>query len=327
MVPQLEELRKEGEAGQRKINQYTRYGTIVLAIVQSTGHRAYSRAQRLGSGLVLEPGLGLPMTAMITLTTGTAFIMWLGEQITERGLGNGISMIIFAGIVAGLPGIGGLFELVRTGAMSTPVSLLLVAVVVAGHHRGVVFVERAQRRIPIHYAKRMVGNKMYGGQSSHLPLKVNMAGVIPPIFALALLLPGHAAAVRYRRRSCLAEGPVSALSPGQPIYVTVYVGDDHLLLLLLHGRSFQPVEVADNLKKQNAFIPGIRPGKPTADYIDRMLDAHHAGRRGVRRRRLHGARVPAPQVPRAVLLRRHLDDDRGWRHDGLHGQVQNYLIF
>ncbi|MCU0968163.1 MAG: preprotein translocase subunit SecY [Rubrivivax sp.] len=270
VVPTLEALKKEGEAGRRKITQYTRYGTLVLALFQSLG---IALALEGSPGLVLNPGFGFRMTAVISLVAGTMFLMWLGEQITERGLGNGISILIFAGIVAGLPSaIGGLFELVRTGAMSIIVSLFIIALVIAVTYV-VVFVERGQRKILVNYAKRQVGNKVYGGQSSHLPLKLNMSGVIPPIFASSIiLLPATAVGwfatgegVRWLRDLA------AALSPGQPIYVLLYAGMIVFFCFFYTALVFNSRETADNLKKSGAFIPGIRPGEQTARHIDRIL--------------------------------------------------------
>ncbi|HMQ73052.1 MAG TPA: preprotein translocase subunit SecY [Rubrivivax sp.] len=270
VVPTLEALKKEGEAGRRKITQYTRYGTLVLALFQSLG---IALALEGSPGLVINPGFGFRMTAVVSLVAGTMFLMWLGEQITERGLGNGISLLIFASIVAGLPSaIGGLFELVRTGAMSIIVSLLIIALVILVTY-GVVFVERGQRKILVNYAKRQVGNKVYGGQSSHLPLKLNMAGVIPPIFASSIiLLPATVVGwfatgegVRWLRDLA------SALSPGQPIYVLLYAGMIVFFCFFYTALVFNSRETADNLKKSGAFIPGIRPGEQTARHIDRIL--------------------------------------------------------
>jgi preprotein translocase subunit SecY len=273
VVPQLEELRKEGESGQRKINQYTRYGTIVLSAVQSTGIALFLEGLNGSEGgqygdVVADPGWGFRLITMISLTTGTAFIMWLGEQITERGLGNGISLIIFAGIVAGLPD-----ALFQTGAQVKigqiqPIDLLLVTAIVMAVTAVIVFFERAQRRIPIQYAKRMVGRKMYGGQSSHLPLKVNAAGVIPPIFASSLLMfPGTLASLNVPGADYLNQ----ILVPGDWRWTLIYVVMIIFFCFFYTAIQFQPVQVADNLKKQNAFIPGIRPGKATADFIDTVM--------------------------------------------------------
>jgi preprotein translocase subunit SecY len=270
VVPSLEALKKEGEAGRRKITQYTRYGTLFLAIFQSLG---IALALEGSQGLVLSPGFGFRMTAVVSLVAGTMFLMWLGEQITERGLGNGISILIFAGIVAGLPSaIGGLFELVRTGAMSIIASLFICAVVV-GVTFVVVFVERGQRKILVNYAKRQVGNKVYGGQSSHLPLKLNMSGVIPPIFASSIILLPATIVGWFATGEGMRwlKDISSALSPGQPIYVMLYAGMIVFFCFFYTALVFNSRETADNLKKSGAFIPGIRPGDQTAKYIDRIL--------------------------------------------------------
>ena len=270
VVPTLEALKKEGEAGKRKITQYTRYGTLVLALFQSLG---IALALEGTQGLVLSPGFGFRVTAVTSLVAGTMFLMWLGEQITERGLGNGISILIFAGIAAGLPSaIGGLFELVRTGSMSILASLFILTLVVLVTY-AVVFVERGQRKILVNYAKRQVGNKVYGGQSSHLPLKLNMSGVIPPIFASSIiLLPATIVgwfatgdSVRWLRDIS------AALSPGQPIYVLLYAAMIVFFCFFYTALVFNSRETADNLKKSGAFIPGIRPGDQTAKHIDRIL--------------------------------------------------------
>ena len=270
VVPSLEALKKEGEAGRRKITQYTRYGTLLLGVFQSLG---IALALEGSPGLVLAPGFGFRVTCVVSLVAGTMFLMWLGEQITERGLGNGISILIFGGIVAGLPSaIGGLFELVRTGAMSIAACLFIVAVVVLVTF-AVVFVERGQRKILVNYAKRQVGNKVYGGQSSHLPLKLNMSGVIPPIFASSIiLLPAtivgwFATGDGLRWLKDLAGG----LSPGQPVYVMLYAAMIVFFCFFYTALVFNSRETADNLKKSGAFIPGIRPGEQTAKYIDKIL--------------------------------------------------------
>jgi preprotein translocase subunit SecY len=270
VVPTLEALKKEGESGRRKITQYTRYGTLGLAIFQSLG---IAIALEGSAGLVISPGMGFRLTAVVSLVAGTMFLMWLGEQITERGLGNGISIIIFAGIAAGLPSaIGGLFELVRTGAMSIVASIFILFIVVAVTYV-VVFVERGQRKILVNYAKRQVGNRVYGGQSSHLPLKINMSGVIPPIFASSIiLLPATAV-------SWFATGDgfvwlkdlAALLAPGQPIYVMLYAAAIVFFCFFYTALVFNSRETADNLKKSGAFIPGIRPGEQTAKHIDRIL--------------------------------------------------------
>ena len=273
VVPMFEQMKKEGEAGRRKITQYTRYGTLGLALFQSLGIAVALESQ---AGLVLSPGFGFRMTAVVSLTAGTMFLMWLGEQITERGLGNGISILIFAGIAAGLPSsIGGLLELVRTGAMGIPAAIFIVLVVAAVSYF-VVFVERGQRKILVNYARRQVGNKVYGGQSSHLPLKLNMAGVIPPIFASSIiLLP--ATAVNWFSGSGESwfsrtlKDIASTLTPGQPIYVMLYAGAIIFFCFFYTALVFNSRETADNLKKSGAFIPGIRPGDNTARHIDKIL--------------------------------------------------------
>jgi preprotein translocase subunit SecY len=270
VVPTLEALKKEGEAGRRKITQYTRYGTLVLAIFQSLGIALALEGSR---GLVINPGFGFRMTAVVSLVAGTMFLMWLGEQITERGLGNGISILIFSGIVAGLPSsIGGLFELVRTGAMSIFASLFIIAVVIAVTFV-VVFVERGQRKILVNYAKRQVGNKVYGGQSSHLPLKLNMSGVIPPIFASSIILLPATIVGWFATGEGLRwlKDISAALSPGQPIYVLLYAAMIVFFCFFYTALVFNSRETADNLKKSGAFIPGIRPGEQTAKHIDRIL--------------------------------------------------------
>jgi preprotein translocase subunit SecY len=274
VVPSLEALKKEGEAGRRKITQYTRYGTLLLALFQSLG---IALALEGSPGLVLSPGFGFRMTAVVSLVAGTMFLMWLGEQITERGLGNGISILIFAGIVAGLPSaIAGLFELVRSGAMSI-IACMFIIVLVIFVTFAVVYVERGQRKVLVNYAKRQVGNKVYGGQSSHLPLKLNMAGVIPPIFASSIiLLPATAVGwiATGATESWFTRGlkDISALlQPGQPIYVMLYAGMIIFFCFFYTALVFNSRETADNLKKSGAFIPGIRPGDQTARHIDRIL--------------------------------------------------------
>ncbi|WP_404992010.1 preprotein translocase subunit SecY [Cupriavidus pauculus] len=273
VLPQLESLKKEGQAGQRKITQYTRYGTVVLATFQALSIAVALESQR---GLVNDPGLMFRATAVITLVTGTMFLMWLGEQITERGLGNGISIIIFGGIAAGLPNaIGGLFELVRTGSMSIIAAILIVAIIV-GVTYAVVFIERGQRKILVNYAKRQVGNKVYGGQSSHLPLKLNMAGVIPPIFASSIILFPATIAGWFTSDSTGTVGRVikdlaATLSPGQPVYILLYATAIVFFCFFYTALVYNSREVADNLKKSGAFIPGIRPGEQTTRYIDKIL--------------------------------------------------------
>jgi preprotein translocase subunit SecY len=270
VVPTLEQLKKEGESGRRKITQYTRYGTLGLALFQSMG---IALALESSAGLVLAPGLGFRITAMVTLTAGTMFLMWLGEQITERGLGNGISILIFGGIAAGLPGaIGGLLELVRTGAMSILVAIFIVVVVGLVTYF-VVFVERGQRKILVNYARRQVGNKVYGGQASHLPLKLNMSGVIPPIFASSIILLPATVVSWFTSGDSMRwlKDIAGALSPGQPIYVMLYAGAIVFFCFFYTALVFNSRETADNLKKSGAFIPGIRPGDQTAKHIDKIL--------------------------------------------------------
>lgn len=274
VLPSLEAMKKEGQAGQRKITQYTRYGTVALATFQALGIAIALESQ---GGLVLEPGFMFRMNTMVTLVTGTMFLMWLGEQITERGLGNGISIIIFAGIASGLPNaLGGLLELVRTGSMSI-ITAIIVVVIVAAVTYFVVFVERGQRRILVNYAKRQVGNKVYGGQSSHLPLKLNMAGVIPPIFASSIILfPATIAgwftageATNFFTR--FIKDLSATLQPGQPVYIILYAVAIIFFCYFYTALVFNSRETADNLKKSGAFVPGIRPGDQTARYIDKIL--------------------------------------------------------
>ncbi len=268
--PQLEQLKKEGESGRRKITKYTRYGTLVLATFQGLGISIALEGQ---AGLVLDPGLMFRLTTVITLVSGTMFLMWLGEQITERGIGNGISIIIFAGIVAGLPSaIGGTLELARTGAFSIPLVLFLfaAAILVTAF---VVFVERGQRKITVNYAKRQVGRKVFGGQSTHLPLKLNMAGVIPPIFASSIILFPATLAGWFGSSENMSwlKDIGSTLSPGQPLYVILYATAIVFFCFFYTALVFNPKETADNLKKSGAFVPGIRPGEQTAKYIDRIM--------------------------------------------------------
>ncbi|MCB1775142.1 MAG: preprotein translocase subunit SecY [Gammaproteobacteria bacterium] len=272
VVPKLEQLKKEGEAGRRKITQYTRYGTLVLATFQAIGISVALQGQ-FGEGLVVNTGVGFVFTATVSLVTGTMFLMWLGEQITERGLGNGISMIIFAGIVAGLPAaFGSVVELVSNGEMNAlfALFLFLLAIAVTGF---VVFVERGQRRITVNYAKRQQGRKMYAAQSSHLPLKLNMAGVIPPIFASSIILfpttlaqwAGNNEGMRW------LQDIVAKLSPGEPIYVAMYAAAIIFFCFFYTALVFNSKDTADNLKRSGAFIPGIRPGEQTARYIDQVM--------------------------------------------------------
>ena len=270
VLPTFEQLKKEGESGRRKITQYTRYATLGLALFQSIG---IAVALESSPGLVLQPGFGFKMTAVVSLTAGTMFLMWLGEQITERGLGNGISILIFAGIAAGLPSaVGGLLELIRTGAMSILVAIAIIAVVI-GVTYFVVFVERGQRKILVNYARRQVGNKVYGGQSSHLPLKLNMAGVIPPIFASSIILLPATVVGWFSTGESMRwlKDIAGTLTPGQPIYVLLYAGAIVFFCFFYTALVFNSRETADNLKKSGAFIPGIRPGDQTARYIDKIL--------------------------------------------------------
>ena len=270
VVPSLEALKKEGESGRRKITQFTRYGTLGLALFQSVG---IAVALEGSQGLVISPGLGFRVTAVASLVAGTMFLMWLGEQITERGLGNGISILIFSGIAAGLPGaIGGLLELVRTGAMSYVACLFIIFVVILVTFF-VVFVERGQRKILVNYAKRQVGNKVYGGQSSHLPLKVNMSGVIPPIFASSIILLPATVVSWFATGDGLRwlKDLADLLAPGQPIYVLLYAAAIVFFCFFYTALVFNSRETADNLKKSGAFIPGIRPGDQTSRHIDRIL--------------------------------------------------------
>jgi len=267
--PTLEALKKEGESGRRKITQYTRYGTAGLALFQSMAIAIGLEGQR---GLVLDPGFMFRVTAMITLTTGTMFLMWLGEQITERGIGNGISLIIFAGIAAGFPqAVHGTLELVRTGAIAIPIALAIFALVV-GVTYFVCFVERGQRKILVNYAKRQVGRKVYGGQSSHLPLKLNMSGVIPPIFASSIILfPATLVGwVGTGEGFVWLKNAAATLQPGQPIYTLLYASAIIFFCFFYTALVFNPKETADNLKKSGAFVPGIRPGDQTARHIERI---------------------------------------------------------
>jgi preprotein translocase subunit SecY len=272
VVPTLMELRKEGEAGRRKITQYTRYGTVALALVQS-----FAAAGALDKGgLTLVHGWPFLITATITMTTGTMFLMWLGEQITERGIGNGISMLILSGIVAGLPGaVGNTIESVSNGEMQGPFALLLLILVLATTYF-VVYVERAQRRIPVDYAKRQVGRRMYAGQTSHLPFKLNMSGVIPPIFASSLLLfpatlASFAGTSAQGRFGNIMQNVAAALGYGQPLHLVIYAGLIIFFCFFYTALVFNARDTADNLKKSGAFVRGIRPGQQTAEYIDAVL--------------------------------------------------------
>ncbi|MBI1773584.1 MAG: preprotein translocase subunit SecY [Burkholderiales bacterium] len=274
--PQLEALKKEGESGRRKITQFTRYGTVVLALIESYFIAFGLEGQ---AGLVLDPGMAFRLTTVLSLVTGTMFLMWLGEQITERGLGNGISIIIFAGIAAGLPGgLSNLFELVRTGQMGN-FAALVICIVVPAVTFAVVYVERGQRKILVNYAKRQVGNKIYGGQSSHLPLKLNMAGVIPPIFASSIILfPATITSWFTKGAESSTSGFITflkdlaaSMAPGEPIHALLYAIAIIFFCFFYTALVFNSKETADNLKKSGAFVPGIRPGDQTARYIDKIL--------------------------------------------------------
>ncbi len=273
VIPQLERLSKEGEAGRRKITQYTRYGTVVLSIIQGFGI-AIGLEGMTGPGgemVVLHPGWGFRFITVITLTSGTAFIMWLGEQITERGIGNGISLIIFAGIVAGIPNaLESSVRLFKSGEMSlfTVVFLIVMMVAVVGF---IIFVERGQRRIPVQYAKRVVGRRVYGGQNTHIPLKINTSGVIPPIFASSLIMFPATVANFFKDIPWL-QYIATAMSPGHWIYLVLYVGFIIFFCFFYTAIVFNPLDVADNMKKYGGFIPGIRPGRPTAEYIEKVLE-------------------------------------------------------
>ncbi len=275
VVPALEQLKKEGESGRRKLTQYTRYGTVALALFQSFGVAVALGGQDLGGGqtIAINPGAGFILTTVITLVTGTLFLMWLGEQITERGIGNGISLIIFAGIVAGLPAaVGGTLELVNTGELSPFFVILLLALVLLVT-AFVIFVERGQRRITVNYANRQQGRKMYAGQSSHLPLKLNMAGVIPPIFASSIILFPATLGQWFggADSSGMVQGFFNMLQPGQPLYVILYAVAIVFFCFFYTALVFNSRETADNLKKAGAFVPGIRPGEQTAKYIDGVM--------------------------------------------------------
>jgi preprotein translocase subunit SecY len=271
VVPHLERLSKEGEQGRKKITQYTRYGTVVLSIIQGFGISVGLESMMApgGAPVVIAPGWGFRLLTMITLTSGTAFIMWLGEQITERGIGNGISLIIFSGIVVRVPNaISNTFRLVSTGELSIfPVLLLIVLMVgVVGF---IVFIEQGQRRIPVQYAKRVIGRKLYGGQSTHLPLKINTSGVIPPIFASSIIM--FPATLASFIKVDWIQSVAGAIKPGNLSYELLFVGFIFFFCYFYTAVTFNPVDVAENMKKHGGFIPGIRPGKRTADYIDRVL--------------------------------------------------------
>lgn len=273
--PTLEQLKKEGESGRRKLSQYTRYGTVFLATFQALGVAiALQRQQVNGLSVVIDPGPAFMLTAVVTLVTGTLFLMWLGEQVTERGIGNGISIIIFSGIVAGLPrAIGGSLELARTGELH-PLTVLFLFVLVVLVTGLVVFMERGQRRITVNYAKRQQGGRVYAGQTSHLPLKINMAGVIPPIFASSIILFPSTLAGWFGGNGggfSWLQDLSSALSPGQPVYVLIYATAIIFFCFFYTAMVFNPRDTAENLKKSGAFIPGIRPGEQTAKYVDSVI--------------------------------------------------------
>jgi preprotein translocase subunit SecY len=267
VVPTLGQLRKEGEAGRRKITQYTRYGTVLLSSFQ-----AVAAATALQNNqVVLNPGPSFTLIAAVTLVTGTMFLMWLGEQITERGVGNGISMLILGSIISGLPSaIGGTLELVNTGGMNQAMPFIL-ALVLLGVTAFIVYMERAQRRITVNYAKRQQGRRMYAGQTSHLPFKINMSGVIPPIFASSLILFPATIATWFGTSQPWLQRVAASMSPGQPIYILLYGSLIVFFCFFYTALVFNARETADNLKRSGAFIPGIRPGQQTADYIDKVL--------------------------------------------------------
>jgi len=270
IVPQFEAMKKEGEAGRRQITKYTRWFTVGLATFQAFGIAVALESQ---PGLVIDPGLAFRFTTAVTLVTGTMFLMWLGEQITERGLGNGISILIFAGIAAGLPNaIGSMGELVRTGALHAAAALFIV-MLAGAVTAAVVFVERGQRKITVNYAKRQVGNRIYGGQSSHLPLKLNMAGVIPPIFASSIILFPATLTQWFSSGESMSwlKDIAGMLSPGQPVYILLYAAAIVFFCFFYTALVFNSRETADNLKKSGAFVPGIRPGEQTARYVDKIL--------------------------------------------------------
>jgi preprotein translocase subunit SecY len=271
VVPHLERLSKEGEAGRKKITQYTRYGTVLLSLIQGFGI-SVGLEHMTGPGgelVVMDPGWAFRLMTMITLTAGTAFIMWLGEQITERGIGNGISLIIFAGIIARLPtAITNSARLIRTGEMGILITLFLIVLMVAVVG-AIIYVERGQRRIPVQYAKRIVGRRMYGGQSTHLPLKVNTAGVIPPIFASSIIM--FPATIASFVDHPWMKAVSAQLAPGSLIYELIYVGFIFFFCYFYTAVTFNPTDVADNMRKYGGYIPGIRPGKKTAEFVDRVL--------------------------------------------------------
>jgi preprotein translocase subunit SecY len=271
VVPHLEKLKKEGEQGRKKITQYTRYGTVVLSAIQGLGIAVglESMTGPGGSLVVLNPGWGFRLVAIVTLAAGTSLLMWLGEQITERGIGNGISLIIFSGIVAGMPAaVSNTLQLLRTGELGIFIILLIIAgmILVVGV---ICFVERGQRRIPVQYAKRVVGRRMYGGQSTHLPLRINTSGVIPPIFASSIIM--FPATIGQFINVPWIKSITDTLTPSHIVYNLLYVGFIFFFCYFYTAVTFNPVDVADNMRKYGGFVPGIRPGKTTADYIDKVL--------------------------------------------------------
>lgn len=274
VIPHLEKLKKEGEQGRKKITQYTRYGTVLLSIIQGFGIAVGLENMTSPGGAMIVPagGWGFRLLTVITLAAGTSFLMWLGEQITERGIGNGISLIIFAGIVARFPvAVANTFRLMGTGEVTAFFMVLILALMIAVVGI-IVFVERGQRRIPVQYAKRIVGRRMYGGQSTHLPLKVNTAGVIPPIFASSIIMfPATIANFLSTEEFPWLQYVVNFLNPGHVVYSLIYVGFIFFFCYFYTAVHFNPVDVADNMKKSGGFVPGIRPGKNTAEYIDRVL--------------------------------------------------------
>ncbi|WP_022664587.1 preprotein translocase subunit SecY [Desulfospira joergensenii] len=271
VVPHLEQLKKEGDAGRKKKTQYTRYGTVVLSIIQGLGISVGLEAMTSPAGVPIVPytGWGFRLVTIITLTAGTSFIMWLGEQITERGIGNGISLIIFAGIVANMPSaVGNTVRLMSTGEMGL-FAILILLVLMVGVVACIVYMEQAQRRIPVHYAKRVVGRKMYGGQTSHLPLKINTAGVIPPIFASSIIM--FPTTLAQFINLPVMQSIAAMFSPGTVWYYLLYVGFIIFFCFFYTAVQFNPDDVADNMKKNGGYIPGIRPGKRTSEYIDKVL--------------------------------------------------------
>ena len=322
VVPSLEQLKKEGESGRRKITQYTRYGTVVLAIFQGLGIAIALEGQRAGGvPVVIEPGVGFKLVTVVTLVTGTMFIVWLGEQVTERGIGNGISLIIFAGIVAGLPSaIGGTLELARTGAFQLPfvAALFLVAIAVTGF---VVFMERGQRRITVNYAKRQMGRQMYAAQTSHLPFKINMAGVIPPIFASSLILFPATLGSWFGQSESMGwlKDFATTLSPGQPIYVMVYAGAIIFFCFFLYGVDVQSEGNGRKPEKVRRLCAGNSSGRADRQIHRRRDVAVDPGRRPVRHPGLFAAGVSDREVECAILFWRHVPADYCRREHGLHG--------